>query len=81
MKRYIVMSDCHRVTGIEITLDSPARPVSPPPSADAATLSPHFALVKCGYQVGAEPVAKGTGSFPTTRSLAIARTVLEESKK
>ena len=46
------------------------------------TLEPlHFTLVKWGYQAGAEPAAKGTGSFPTTRSLAIARTVLEESKK
>jgi hypothetical protein len=42
---------------------------------------PHFALVKWGNQVGAEPTAKGAGSFPTTRSLTIARTVLEESKK
>jgi UDP-2,3-diacylglucosamine pyrophosphatase LpxH len=72
------------VTGIEITLEapvtrvfgsmplSPARPVSPTPSADAAAPSPHFALVKWGYQVGAEHA---------TRFLTIARTVLEESKQ
>ena len=67
------------VTGIEITLDAPAPPVlgSMPLSPasfepDAAALSPHFALVKWGYQVGAEP---------TTRYLTIARTVLEESKQ
>ena len=31
--------------------------------------------------VGVEPAAKGTGSFPATHSLTIARTVLEESKQ
>uniref|UniRef100_A0A7C4RU81 Calcineurin-like phosphoesterase domain-containing protein n=1 Tax=Desulfatirhabdium butyrativorans TaxID=340467 RepID=A0A7C4RU81_9BACT len=82
------------VTGIEITLDAPAQPVfggmplssatdqaAAPFEPGAPAFSPHIALVKWGYQAGAEPAAKGTGSFPATRSLTIGRTVLEERNK